>query len=119
SQAGWDGAAAAHARAYALRLEAEELIELDALAYNAFVDAVRSGNDVTGARRRTIEVPKAIAMVAAGVFALARELERAGNPNLQAAAVAAATFALAAADIAEMLMRVNESAGRRPAPARA
>src|SRR5207237_117672 len=105
-------------RAEALRLRAEELIELDSLAFLAFVEAVRSGVDVESARRKTIDVPREIAARAVEVVGLARELEIDGNPNLKPDAAAAAILAQAAAKTAEMLVRVNESAGPRAARGR-
>lgn len=114
----WPGAEAAHSRAEALRLRAEELIELDSLSYLAFVEAVRSGDGIEAARRKTIEVPREIAASAAEVVALARDLEANGNPNLRADAAAAAILAQAAGTTAEMLVEVNESAGRPGAPGR-
>jgi formiminotetrahydrofolate cyclodeaminase len=42
----WDGAAAALERAHAIRVESFELIEDDAQAFLAFVEAVRSEKDV-------------------------------------------------------------------------
>src|SRR2546430_15100 len=115
----WPEAAAAHSRAEALRLRAEELIELDSLAFLAFLEAVRSGGDVEAARQQTIDVPTEIARSAAEVVRLAHDLESKGNPNLRADATAAAILAEAAARTAEMLVRVNESAGPRAARVRA
>jgi formiminotetrahydrofolate cyclodeaminase len=112
----WPGAGAAHARAEALRLRAEELIELDSLAFLDFVAALRSGQDVEAARKRTIDVPKEIAGAAAAVVDLAHELELKGNPNLRADAVAASILAQAAGTTAAMLVQVNESPARRGAP---
>lgn len=122
SKGKWSGAAAAHQRAEALRLRAEELVELDSLAYLAFVEAVRSGEDVEAARKKTIDIPAEIAKSAAEVADLARELEKKGNPNLRADAAAAAILAEAAATTAAMLVDVNtasspsESVGRPDAP---
>ncbi|TMD79035.1 MAG: cyclodeaminase/cyclohydrolase family protein [Chloroflexi bacterium] len=115
----WSGAEGAHSRAEALRLRAEELIELDSLAYLAFVEAVRSGHGVEAARQKTIDEPTEIAGSAAEVLRLAHELETNGNPNLRADAAAAAILARAAAATAEMLVQVNESAGPRGARGRA
>ncbi|TMC37664.1 MAG: hypothetical protein E6J28_07400 [Chloroflexi bacterium] len=111
----WPGSGATHSRAEALRLRAEELVELDSIAYLTFVDAVRSGSEVEAARARIIEVPREIAAAAAEVAGLARDLEANGNRNLKADAQAAAILARAAARTAEMLVRVNESARPRAA----
>ena len=104
----WSGAKAAHSRAEALRLRAEELIEQDSLAYTAFIEAVRSGDGVEAARQKTIDVPMEIAGSAAEVVRLAHDLEANGNPNLRADATAAALLAQAAGATAEMLVQVNE-----------
>ncbi len=107
----WSGAAAAHDRAEALRLRAEELIELDSLAYLEFVEAVRAGSSVELARKKTIDVPMEIASLATEVVDLAHTLESEGNPNLRADAAAAAILAQAAATTAAMLVTVNVTAG--------
>ncbi|TMF19400.1 MAG: cyclodeaminase/cyclohydrolase family protein [Chloroflexi bacterium] len=114
----WRGAAAANRLAETIRLRGEELIELDSLAYLAFVAAVRSSSGVEAARQRTIDVPGEIAALAAEVVILARELELRGNPNLRPDAVAAATLAQAARETAKMLVEVNESARRPASPVR-
>jgi formiminotetrahydrofolate cyclodeaminase len=103
----WTYADETHARAERLRLHAEELIEGDSLAYLAYVEAVRSGEDVANARARTIEIPLEIARVAAEVSALAEQSATRGNPKLLADAVVAAMFAAAAAEAAAYLVAVN------------
>ncbi|TMD40784.1 MAG: cyclodeaminase/cyclohydrolase family protein [Chloroflexi bacterium] len=117
SRSRWPGATAAHHRAEALRLRAEELIELDSLAYLEFVEASRSGQNVDAARQKTIDVPIEIAGVAAQVMELAHDLETNGNPNLRADAAAAAILAEAAQKTAAMLIQVNiaSASPRRPA----
>jgi len=115
SETRWAGATAAHRRAEALRLRAEELTELDSQAYLDFVEASRSGRDVDAARQKTIDVPIEIASVAAEVLALARDLESNGNPKLRADAAAAAIFAEAAQKAAAMLILVNVIDGGGPA----
>ena len=119
SKSRWTGATAAHDRAEAIMVRAEELIELDTLAYLEFVEATRLGGNAEAARQKTIEVPADIVGYAAAVIDLARELEANGNPNLRADAVAAAILAEAAAMTAAMLVEVNESAGRAAARGRA
>ncbi len=111
SEGRWSGAAAAHQRAEAMRLRAEELVELDSLAFLEFMAAIRSGGDVEDARARTIEVPDEIRALATEVAKLARELERRGNPNLHADSVAAGILARAAAETAAMLVDVNVKGG--------
>jgi len=108
----WSGAAGAHARAAAMRARAEELVELDSLAYLEFMEAMRAGHNVETARQKTIDIPMEIASLAAEVVALAHVLESNGNPNLKADAAAAAILAQAAATTAAMLVTVNVSAGR-------
>lgn len=103
----WEGAAAAHARAEALRLHSEELVEQDSVAYLAYVEAVRSGKDEEAARGRTIEIPLGIVRVAAEVVELAGQLAVHGNRNLHADAVIAAILANAAAESAALLVAVN------------
>jgi formiminotetrahydrofolate cyclodeaminase len=98
-------------RANALRLKSFELIEEDAQAYIAFVDAVRSQEDVETARARTIEVPLRMTRAAAEVVGLAVQLAKNGNPNLRADAVVGATLAAAAADAGLTLIEVNIGQG--------
>jgi formiminotetrahydrofolate cyclodeaminase len=103
----WAGAAAALERAHALRLEGFALIEEDAQAYIAFVDAVRSQEDVETAHARTVDVPLRMTRAAAEVAELAVQLANHGNPNLRADAVVAATLSAAAAESGLTLIAVN------------
>jgi formiminotetrahydrofolate cyclodeaminase len=103
----WPDAAEADARAEGLRLRAEELVEEDSLAYLAYVDAIRAGQDVAGAQARTIEVPLEIVRAAAEVAAMAEQSASLGNPKLRADAVVAAMLASAAAESAAFLVAVN------------
>lgn len=96
-----------HERAERLRLQSEELIEQDSLAYLDFVEAVRSGRGVAGAQARTIQIPLEIARAAAEVAALAEQAASLGNPKLRADAVVAAMLASAAAEAAAYLVAVN------------
>src|SRR4029077_6071555 len=116
----WAEAAEMHERAERLRLQSEELIEQDSLAYLDFVEAVRSGQGVAGAQARTIQVPLEIARAAAEVAALAEQAASLGNPKLRPDAVAAARLASAAAEAAAYLVGVNvgESADVRVEEAR-
>jgi formiminotetrahydrofolate cyclodeaminase len=103
----WEGAAAAYQRAEELRLQAEALIELDSTSFLEYVAAQRTGADVEPAREKTIDAPLAIARAGAEVVALARALEKHGNPNLMADSVAAAMLGRAAVATAAMLVEVN------------
>ena len=103
----WDGAPAALERAHALRVESFALIEEDAEAYIAFVDAVRAQSDVDTAHARTVDVPLRMTRAAAEVVELAVQLANRGNPNLRADAVVAATLAAAAAESGFTLISVN------------
>ena len=103
----WDGAAGAFERANALRTESFGLIEEDAQAYLAFVDAVRSQKEVGTAHARTVDVPLRMIRAAAEVAELAVQLAQHGNPNLRADAVVGATLAAAAAESGLILIEVN------------
>ncbi|HEV2027829.1 MAG TPA: cyclodeaminase/cyclohydrolase family protein [Candidatus Dormibacteraeota bacterium] len=107
----WEGAPAALERATALRMETFELIEEDAQAYLAFVDAVRSRTEVETAHARTVDVPLRMTRAAAEVVDLAVQLANRGNPNLRADAVVAATLAAAAAESGFTLIAVNVGDG--------
>jgi formiminotetrahydrofolate cyclodeaminase len=103
----WPEAAEAHARAERLRLRSEDLIEEDSLAYLAFVEAVRTGEDVARAQARTIEIPLEIVRAAAEVAGLAEQAASLGNPKLRPDAVVAAMLASAAAESAAYLVGIN------------
>jgi formiminotetrahydrofolate cyclodeaminase len=103
----WDGAAGAIERASALRTESFGLIEEDAQAYLAFVEAVRMQQEVGTAHARTVDVPLRMIRAAAEVAELAVQLAQHGNPNLRADAVVGATLAAAAAESGLILVEVN------------
>jgi formiminotetrahydrofolate cyclodeaminase len=112
----WSGAAAAGERAHTLRLRAEELLEEDAHAYLAFVEALRAAKSTSGevraglvgpAHSKTVDVPLAVVRCSAEVVDIAATLAARGNPNLRADALVAATLAAAAAEAAAGLMAVN------------
>jgi formiminotetrahydrofolate cyclodeaminase len=103
----WDGAAGALERAHVLRVASFGLIEEDAQAYIAFVEAVRSQEDVETAHARTVDVPLRMTRAAAEVTELAVQLANHGNPKLRADAVVAATLAAAAAESGALLISVN------------
>lgn len=96
-----------HGRAERLRLQSEELIEQDSIAYLDYVEAVRSGQGVAGAQARTIQIPLEIARAAAEVAALAEQSASLGNPKLRDDAVVAAMLASAATEAAAYLVAVN------------
>jgi formiminotetrahydrofolate cyclodeaminase len=113
------------ARAHALRMRAEELVEEDLRAYLDYVDALRSVRGLESTERaavlapnlaRTIEVPLEITRQASGVAALAEEIATGGNPNLRTDAVVAAVLAGAAAKATAVLVESN--LGRRARDAR-
>jgi formiminotetrahydrofolate cyclodeaminase len=103
----WPDAAEMHGRAERLRLQSEELIEQDSLAYLDYVEAVRSGHGVAGAQARTIQIPLEIVRAGAEVAELAEQCASLGNPKLRADAVVAAMLAAAAAEAAAYLVAVN------------
>jgi methenyltetrahydrofolate cyclohydrolase len=118
----WASAEVALEQAHALRLRAEELVEADAHAYSAFVEALRAAKGLHGqardravgpARAATVNVPLALARLAAETVELAGELASHGNPNLRADAMVAATLAAAAATAAARLIAANLSGARR------
>jgi formiminotetrahydrofolate cyclodeaminase len=121
SRAKWASADAALEEAHALRLRAEELVEADANAYMSYVDAQRSARAlrskerervIAPARAATVDVPLAIARLAAETVELAAALVANGNPNLRADAMVAATLAAAGATAASRLVAVNLSGAR-------
>lgn len=114
----WSRSTEIHNRAEAVRLRAEELVELDAAAFNEFLAAVRSGGDVEAARQKTIDVPLEIARAGAEVVQLSHELESGGNQNLRADAVAAAILAHSAVTVAAMLVKINLTPGAGDARSR-
>lgn len=103
----WPAAPEIHGRAEGLRLHAEELVERDSMAFLAYVEAVRTGQDVAAAQARTVEIPLEIVRAAAEVGALAEQSASAGNPRLRPDAVVAAMLASAAAESAAFLVAVN------------
>jgi formiminotetrahydrofolate cyclodeaminase len=97
-------------------MRAEELLEEDAHAYLAFVEALRAAKGMSGeaharavgpAHSKTVDVPLEIVRSGAEVVDIAATLAAHGNPNLRADAVVAATLAAAAAEAGAGLMAVN------------
>jgi len=103
----WPEAEEMHGRAERLRLYGEELIEQDSTAFLAYVEAVRTGQDVAAAQARTVDVPLEIVRAAAQVAELAEQSASHGNPKLRADAVVAALLASAAAESAAYLVAIN------------
>ena len=107
-----DGAVAD--RADALRARAAPLADVDAAAYEGFLEATRRPRDdpdraaaVASARSDTIAVPTEIAEVAGAVAGLAADLVLNGNPHLRSDAAAAVHLAAAAATTAAELLAAN------------
>ncbi len=107
-----DGAEAT--RSEDLRHRAAALDDSDAVAYGAFLTAVRLPHDDPGrlaavaeARRGAIGVPAEIGELAAEIAELAAGLARHGNPQLRGDAVAAVRLAAAAAGTAAELVAAN------------
>jgi uroporphyrin-III C-methyltransferase len=107
-----DGSAAT--RSDDLRHRAAALADADAVAYEAFLTAVRLPHEdpgrpaaVADARRDAIGVPAEIGELAAEVAELAAGLARDGNPRLRGDAVAAVRIAAAAAGTAAELVAAN------------
>jgi formiminotetrahydrofolate cyclodeaminase len=120
----WASAEVALEQAHSLRLRAEELVDADARAYLAFVEATRAAKGLRGqareravgpARAATVDVPLAIARLGAEAVELAGELAAHGNPNLRADAMVAAALAAAGATAAARLIAVNLAGTRRDA----
>ncbi len=95
---------AALARALELRARLLELADEDAAAYSDFM-RTRSDED----RRRTIEIPLAVAAAAAETAALAERLAADGRPSVKGDALVAAELARAAGRSAELLAELNGS----------
>jgi formiminotetrahydrofolate cyclodeaminase len=120
SEAHWTGAKGAHEQAAHLRRSAEELVEADARAYLAFVEAMRSAKGTSGdareraigpAREATVDVPHAIVRAAAKTVELAAELAVRGNPRLRSDAATAAHLGAAAAHAGAVTMAANIQPG--------
>jgi formiminotetrahydrofolate cyclodeaminase len=107
------------ARADGLRARAAELVDDDACAYGAVLDAFGlprepgSGRDqrVREALERAAAVPEEMTEIAAQVAELAARLATAGNPNLRGDSVSAALLAEASARSASCLVDINVALG--------
>jgi formiminotetrahydrofolate cyclodeaminase len=108
------------AQADALRRRAGELIDEDARAYKAVLDAFALPRDgehgqrqgrVRDALRGAAEPPAEIAQVAAQVAGLAARVYEAGNPNLRGDAATAGLLAEASARSAARLVEINVTLG--------
>jgi len=120
----WIGAAGVHKRARALRRRATELVEDDAQAYLAFVEASRASKGPHSELRRrvvgpelarTVEVPLAVVRSAAETVALAADLVVHGNPKLRSDAIVAAHLAAAAAQAGAVTIASSLAAASRDA----
>jgi formiminotetrahydrofolate cyclodeaminase len=95
-----------------LRRRVTDLVDLDARAYQAVLDARRQPGD---ARREALHgaavVPLEIAEIGARVAAMAAQVAEAGNPNLGGDAVTGALLAAASARSAAGLVAINVGLG--------
>jgi formiminotetrahydrofolate cyclodeaminase len=111
-------------KANALREQAMALVEADAVAYQAVLDAQRRPSDDPGraaALRDALvgaaEPPLRIAQVSADIAALAAHLVQHGKRVLRGDAISAVTLAAAAARSAAVLVHINRSSASRLDPA--
>ena len=111
----WEGSEGARSAANRLRLRSEELIERDAHAYVAYVEARRARRGVEGAASAIVDVPLQIERAALDVVELSHELAAHGNRNLRPDATTAAVLAHAAISAAAMMVQVNLGASLRDA----
>lgn len=109
----WTGAGDARRHAQELRMRAEQLVEEDQEAYLSYVAARRSGEGLSEAASRTVDVPLEIARASQQAAELALLLAREGNQALLADATTAAILAHAAVSAATMLVQVNAGATSR------
>jgi methenyltetrahydrofolate cyclohydrolase len=102
-----------------LRRRAADLVDLDARAYQAVLEALRLPREA-GQRRETERrqallgaamVPLEIAEIGARVAQLAVQVAEAGNPNLRGDAVTGALLAAASARSAACLVDINVGLG--------
>jgi formiminotetrahydrofolate cyclodeaminase len=105
----WPQAGGAVAQATALRSRAVQLAELDALAYDAAVGALRAapGESLGPALARAAAVPLQIAHAAADCAQLACDVAEHGDPDVSADAIVSAHLASAATRGAAALVDVN------------
>ena len=112
------GAADLAARADQLQHRAAELVDEDAHAYGAVLDAFALPRDIAGryqqvraALDRAAAVPEEMTQLGAQVAGLAARLAVAGNPNLRGDSVTAALLAEASARSAACLVDINVTLG--------
>lgn len=112
------GAADLAARADQLRHRAAELVDEDAQAYGAVLDAFALPRDAAGrdqqvraALDRAAAVPEEMTQLGAQVAELAAQLAIAGNPSLRGDSVTAALLAEASARSAACLVDINVALG--------
>jgi len=106
------------ARADQLRYRAAELVDEDAHAYGAVLDAFALPRDAAGrdqqvraALDRAAAVPEEMTQLGAQVAELAARLAVAGNPNLRGDSMTAALLAEASARSAAALVDINVTLG--------
>ena len=105
------------ARADQLRCRAAELVEEDAQAYGAVLDAFALPRDGERDRRvhealeRAAAVPLQMTEIAAQVAGMAARVAGAGNPSLRGDSVSAAILAAASARSAACLVDINVALG--------
>ncbi len=118
--AGLPDAADLAARADRLRQRAAELVDEDAQAYGAVLDAFALPQDAAAGERdrrirdaleRAAAVPLQMTEIAAQVAEMAARLAGAGNPNLRGDSVSAAILAEASARSAACLVDINVALG--------
>lgn len=107
------------ARADQLRCRAAQLVDEDAQAYGAVLDAFALPRDKAGERDRRIRdaleraaaVPLQMTEIAAQAAVMAARVAGAGNPNLRGDSMSAAILAAASARSAACLVDINVALG--------
>lgn len=94
-----------------LRYQVTQLVDMDARAYAAVLDARREGGDLRMALLGAAHVPLEIAGIGARVAQMAARVASAGNPNLRGDAVTGAVLAAASARSAACLVDINAAWG--------
>ena len=97
-------------RAQAWQSAAAGLAQEDLAGYAAYVEARRSGVDISAALDEAVRIPLELAALAAEVAGLAAELVRDGNPRLRGDAATACFVAAAAVRSAAALVGENLAA---------
>jgi len=112
------GAGELAGRADQLRHRAAGLVDADAEAYGAVLDAFavprtdeRRGERIREALERAAAIPQEMTEIAAQVAEMAAQLAAAGNPNLRGDSISAALLAEASARSAACLVDINVALG--------